>query len=175
MLSSDSLRTLTLLSLRSFMGGLVSTAGAFFTFYIIVVAGFLALAGFFRLLGTFCSSFDVAARLASVLITLMILYSGERQYHCSNERSSLTLLLQVTSSLFSHKSAGFSGELRSSLLPHTVSLMYDTSCRIYYMNPLNYAFSAAMMNEFGKIDLSCDGTVRRLASPEGRSRHSSLI
>lgn len=51
------------------MTGLYPTAGAFFSFYIIVLGGYFSLAAFFRLLGTFCSSFDVAARLASVLIT----------------------------------------------------------------------------------------------------------
>lgn len=36
------------------MAGLAPGAGAFFTFYAIVCAGFFALAAFFRLLGTFC-------------------------------------------------------------------------------------------------------------------------
>jgi ATP-binding cassette subfamily G (WHITE) protein 2 (SNQ2) len=45
-------------------------------FYVVVLAGYFALAAFFRLLGTLCSSFDVAARLASFLITGMIIYGG---------------------------------------------------------------------------------------------------
>lgn len=61
--------------LRSQMAGLVSNAGAFFTFYLLTLSGYFALAAFFRLLGTICSSYDVAARLASVLITGMVLYS----------------------------------------------------------------------------------------------------
>jgi hypothetical protein len=40
-------------------------------FYLIVLSGFFALAGFFRLLGTMCQSYDHAARLASVIITIM--------------------------------------------------------------------------------------------------------
>ncbi|ORY59909.1 pleiotropic drug resistance ABC transporter [Leucosporidium creatinivorum] len=101
-----------------FMAGLASGAGAFFSFYVIVLAGYFSLAAFFRLLGTFCSSYDVAARLASILITFMILYSG--------------YLIPV----FSMKRWLF---------------------WIYYINPLNYSFSAAMMNEFSRIDLTCDG------------------
>jgi ATP-binding cassette subfamily G (WHITE) protein 2 (SNQ2) len=34
--------------------------------------GFLALAGFFRLLGTLCQNYDQASRLASVIITIMV-------------------------------------------------------------------------------------------------------
>jgi len=59
-----------------FMGGFVYTAGAFFSFYIIVLSTYFALAGFFRLLGTLCANYDQASRLASVIITLMITYSG---------------------------------------------------------------------------------------------------
>ncbi|GAA6025142.1 hypothetical protein JCM11491_000230 [Sporobolomyces phaffii] len=59
-----------------FMGGYVYTAGAFFSFYLIVLSTYLALAGFFRLLGTLCANYDQASRLASVIITIMITYSG---------------------------------------------------------------------------------------------------
>lgn len=75
-----------------FMGGLYRSPGAFFSvssgrcvdhqadlvaheptlqFYLIVLSGFLSLSGFFRLLGTLCPSYDHAARLASVLISIM--------------------------------------------------------------------------------------------------------
>lgn len=40
-------------------------------FYLIVISGFLALSGFFRLLGTMCRNYDQAARLAAVIITIM--------------------------------------------------------------------------------------------------------
>jgi ATP-binding cassette subfamily G (WHITE) protein 2 (SNQ2) len=73
------------------MGGLYRSPGAFFSvssgrcvnefylvahepplqFYLIVLSGFLSLSGFFRLLGTLCPSYDHAARLASVLISIM--------------------------------------------------------------------------------------------------------
>lgn len=58
------------------MSGLVRNAGAFFTFYALVYAGFLALASFFRLLGCLCKSYDLAARLAAFIVTIMVLYSG---------------------------------------------------------------------------------------------------
>ncbi|CEQ38617.1 SPOSA6832_00050, partial [Sporobolomyces salmonicolor] len=63
-------------SLIYFMGGFVYTAGAFFSFYLIVVSTYFSLAAFFRLLGTLCGNYDQASRLASVLITSMVLYSG---------------------------------------------------------------------------------------------------
>ncbi|KAI5478639.1 ABC transporter [Pseudohyphozyma bogoriensis] len=109
----------TFLIIVYFMAGLYVSAGAFFTLYAIVVAGFFSLSSFFRLLGTMCESYDVAARLASFLITSFILYSGY-------------------------------------LIP--VYNMKRWLFWIYYINPVNYAFSAAMANEFGRIDLTCDGT-----------------
>lgn len=60
------------------MGGLYYSAGAFFSFYLIVLSGFFALAGFFRLLGTLCKSYDHAARLASVIITIMSVPLAQR-------------------------------------------------------------------------------------------------
>ncbi|GAA5871103.1 hypothetical protein JCM8547_005358, partial [Rhodosporidiobolus lusitaniae] len=102
-----------------FLGGLYSSAGAFFSFYLIVVTGFLALAGFFRLLGTLCQNYDQASRLASVIITIMITYSG--------------YLIPV----FAQRRWLF---------------------WLTYLNPLNFAFSAAMENEFKRLDLQCVGT-----------------
>jgi ABC-type multidrug transport system permease subunit len=76
-----------------FMGGFVYTAGAFFSFYLIVLSTYFSLAAFFRLLGTLvsnpifdiirgfdltfqfrlqCGNYDQASRLASVIITIMI-------------------------------------------------------------------------------------------------------
>jgi hypothetical protein len=42
--------------------------------FAIVMAAYFALSAFFRLLGTLCSSFDIASRMASFLITMMVLY-----------------------------------------------------------------------------------------------------
>ncbi|KAI5450104.1 ATP-binding cassette transporter snq2 [Naganishia albida] len=59
-----------------FMSGLASTAGAFFTFYLFVFSSYLVMSAFFRVLGTGTQTYDVAARLASVLISLMVIYAG---------------------------------------------------------------------------------------------------
>lgn len=58
------------------MTGLYPSAGAFFAFYVSVLMGYFSLATFFRLLGTMCMNYDIAARVASVLITLFVTYSG---------------------------------------------------------------------------------------------------
>ncbi|KAK4699639.1 hypothetical protein P7C70_g6621, partial [Phenoliferia sp. Uapishka_3] len=89
-----------------FMAGLASGAGAFFTFYIVVLGGFFSLAAFFRLLGT--ESSLTASCIQGYLIPV---YSMKRWLYW-----------------------------------------------IYYINPLNYAFQAAMENEFGRISLTCDGS-----------------
>ncbi|GAA5952195.1 hypothetical protein JCM10213_004061 [Rhodosporidiobolus nylandii] len=101
------------------MGGLYQSGGAFFTFYLIVASGFLSLAGFFRLLGTLCQNYDQASRLASFVVTVMILYSGY-------------------------------------LIP--IFAQHRWLFWLSYLNPLNFAFSAAMENEFKRIDLDCVGT-----------------
>ncbi|CAK9786637.1 ATP-binding cassette transporter [Cutaneotrichosporon oleaginosum] len=59
-----------------FMGGLAASAGAFFMFYLFVFTTFMVMAGFFRTLGVATSDYNVAARLASILISLMVSYAG---------------------------------------------------------------------------------------------------
>lgn len=59
-----------------FMSGLASNGGAFFTCYLFVLSTYLVMSAFFRVLGTATVSYDVAARLASVLISLMVIYAG---------------------------------------------------------------------------------------------------
>lgn len=59
-----------------FMCGLVRDAGAFFTFYLIIVTGYLAMTLFFRTVGCLCPDFDYAMKFAAVIITLFILTSG---------------------------------------------------------------------------------------------------
>jgi ATP-binding cassette subfamily G (WHITE) protein 2 (SNQ2) len=58
------------------MYGLAKSAGGFFTFFLLVYTGFLAMSGFFRWTGTICANYDVAARFACVVVTAMVLYSG---------------------------------------------------------------------------------------------------
>lgn len=59
-----------------FMAGLYASAGAFFTCYLFVFSTYLTMSAFFRVLGTATHSYDIAARLASILISLMVVYSG---------------------------------------------------------------------------------------------------
>jgi hypothetical protein len=59
------------------MAGLYRSAGAFFTYYLFVYVTFLAMTSFFRLLGTTMRSYDVAARLAAVIISFMVLFTGQ--------------------------------------------------------------------------------------------------
>jgi ATP-binding cassette subfamily G (WHITE) protein 2 (SNQ2) len=49
-----------------FMCGLVLNAGAFFTFWIIIVCGYLSMTLFFRTVGCICPDFDYALKFASV-------------------------------------------------------------------------------------------------------------
>ncbi|KAK5120807.1 hypothetical protein LTR85_005874 [Meristemomyces frigidus] len=59
-----------------FMCGLVLDAGAFFTFYLIIITGYLAITLFFRTVGCMCPDFDSAIKFAAVIITLFVLTSG---------------------------------------------------------------------------------------------------
>lgn len=59
-----------------FMGGLYSSAGAFFMFFLFVFTTFMVMSTFFRTLGVSTTSYDAAARLASVLISIMVTYTG---------------------------------------------------------------------------------------------------
>lgn len=59
-----------------FMTGLVRDAGAFFTFVIIIIMGYLAMTLFFRTIGCLCPDFDYAIKFAAVIITLFVITSG---------------------------------------------------------------------------------------------------
>nr|ODN90094.1 ATP-binding cassette transporter [Cryptococcus depauperatus CBS 7841] len=59
-----------------FMGGLYSSGGAFFMFFLFVFLTFMVMSSFFRTLGVATSDYNVAARLASVLISFMVTYTG---------------------------------------------------------------------------------------------------
>ncbi|KAG8684720.1 hypothetical protein FRC09_015185, partial [Ceratobasidium sp. 395] len=71
-----SIRILLFSIIVYFMCGLERSAGAFFTFYLFIYLTFLAMTAFFRLIGILCQGYDTAARLAAVIVTLMVLYSG---------------------------------------------------------------------------------------------------
>lgn len=59
-----------------FMCGLVLNAGAFFTFVLVIISGYLAMTLFFRTVGCLCPDFDYAMKFAAVIITLFVLTSG---------------------------------------------------------------------------------------------------
>ncbi|KAI9820387.1 MAG: hypothetical protein M1827_006011 [Pycnora praestabilis] len=59
-----------------FMCGLVRDAGAFFTFVLVIISGYLAMTLFFRTVGCLCPDFDYAMKFAAVIITLFVLTSG---------------------------------------------------------------------------------------------------
>lgn len=101
-----------------FMTNLVRDAGAFFTFFLVITTGYLAMTLFFRTVGCLCPDFDVAIRLAATIITLFVLTSG--------------YLIQWQN--------------------EQVWLRW-----IFYINALGLGFSALMMNEFKRVDLTCEG------------------
>ncbi|KAE8553136.1 hypothetical protein EYB25_004517 [Talaromyces marneffei] len=59
-----------------FMCGLVLDAGAFFTFVLLIVSGYLCMTLFFRTIGCLCPDFDYAMKFAATIITLYVLTAG---------------------------------------------------------------------------------------------------
>ncbi|KIW92594.1 uncharacterized protein Z519_06441 [Cladophialophora bantiana CBS 173.52] len=59
-----------------FMTGLVRSPGAFFTFVLIIITGYLSMTLFFRTIGCLCPDFDYAIKFAAVIITLYVITSG---------------------------------------------------------------------------------------------------
>lgn len=59
-----------------FMCGLVLNAGAFFTFVLLIVVGYLSMTLFFRTVACMCPDFDYAIKFAATIITLFVLTSG---------------------------------------------------------------------------------------------------
>ncbi|OAA77121.1 ABC-2 type transporter [Akanthomyces lecanii RCEF 1005] len=59
-----------------FMAGLTSTASAFFTFWVIVVATTFCMTALFRAIGAAFSTFDGASKVSGFLVTAYIMYTG---------------------------------------------------------------------------------------------------
>lgn len=59
-----------------FMTGLFRDAGAFFTFYLMILSGNIAMTLFFRIIGCVCPDFNSAIKFAVVLICLLITSCG---------------------------------------------------------------------------------------------------
>ncbi|EKM61431.1 uncharacterized protein PHACADRAFT_248034 [Phanerochaete carnosa HHB-10118-sp] len=101
-----------------FMTGLDRSAGAFFTFELMVYLAYLTMQGFFRTMGNLFSSFHAAFRISAFFVPNMIQYVGY-------------------------------------MIP--VTQMKRWLFWIYYINPLTYAFSGIIENEFMRINLACVG------------------
>ncbi|KFY38031.1 hypothetical protein V495_06798 [Pseudogymnoascus sp. VKM F-4514 (FW-929)] len=59
-----------------FLCNLAREAGAFFTFYIVIVMGYLTMTLFFRVIGCCCPDFDYAIKFAVITITFFVLTTG---------------------------------------------------------------------------------------------------
>lgn len=59
-----------------FMCGLALDPGAFFIYVLMILSGYLAMTLFFRTVGCLCPDFDVAIRLAALIITAFVVTSG---------------------------------------------------------------------------------------------------
>lgn len=59
-----------------FMVGLTSTAGAFFTFWVLLIAITICMTAMFRAVGAAFSTFDGASKVSGLLISATIMYSG---------------------------------------------------------------------------------------------------
>ncbi|KAG8981742.1 hypothetical protein FRB90_007035, partial [Tulasnella sp. 427] len=112
------------------MTGLRRTAGAFFTFHLLVYMAFLTMQGLFRTIGIICPNFDSAFRIASLIVPNMISYGGY-------------------------------------IIP--VDSMRRYIFWLYYINPIGYSFSGLMENEFGKLDMLCDGNYITPRNAPGQS------
>jgi ATP-binding cassette, subfamily G (WHITE), member 2, SNQ2 len=90
---------------------------------------------FFRLIGTTCRSFDVAARLASFLISGMVLYTGYLIPMADMKRWLFWIsYIDVCTIIFHAREV----------------IAYNR------LQPLNYGFAALMINEFSHLSLFCD-------------------
>ncbi|KAI1855207.1 hypothetical protein JX265_006651 [Neoarthrinium moseri] len=59
-----------------FMVGLTMTAGAFFTYWIILIATTVCMAAMFRCIGAAFKNFDGASKVSGLIITIAIMYTG---------------------------------------------------------------------------------------------------
>ena len=75
-LAFSAMRILVFSIIVYFMCGLVLDVGAFFTFVLVILTGYLAITLFFRTIACLCPDFDSAIRFAGVTITLFVLTSG---------------------------------------------------------------------------------------------------
>jgi ABC-type multidrug transport system permease subunit len=114
-----------------FMSHLERSAGRFFTFHLINYITFLTMQGFFRTIGLFFSNYHSAYRMAVCIFPNLILYAG---YMVPINQMKRWLFWIV------------------SLLPGIGALFIDLiTSRQFYINPVNYGWSALMENEFQRL------------------------
>jgi ATP-binding cassette subfamily G (WHITE) protein 2 (SNQ2) len=100
-----------------FSTGLVREPGAFFSFVLTIITGYVCMTLLFRTVGILSPDFDVAIRSASVIIALLVLTSGYPiQYH--NQKPWIRW--------------------------------------IFWINPVGLGFSSLMINEFRRINFTCE-------------------
>lgn len=102
-----------------FMCRFVRDVGAFFTFYLFIVTGYLAMTLFIRTVGCLCPDFDYAMKFAAIIINIFVLTSGYLISY-QNEKKWLRW--------------------------------------IFWINSVGLGFSGLMMNEFGRLTLTCTST-----------------
>jgi ATP-binding cassette subfamily G (WHITE) protein 2 (SNQ2) len=100
-----------------FSTGLVREPGAFFSFVVTIITGYVCMTLLFRTVGILSPDFDVAIRSASIIIALLVLTSGYPiQYH--NQKPWIRW--------------------------------------IFWINPVGLGFSSLMINEFRRINFTCE-------------------
>jgi len=114
-----------------FSTGLYRTAGAFFTFYLYIVVGYVVMTLFFRSVGVVCPDFDYAMKFAAVIITFFVLSSGYLlPYNFIPWWIRWTFWIKY-------------------LLPRPLVLVSVNG------SPVSYGFSAMMENEFKHVNFTC--------------------
>jgi ABC-type multidrug transport system permease subunit len=111
-----------------FMTHLARTPGRFLTFHLVNYTAFLTMQGFFRTIGLFFSDYHTAYRMAMAIFPNLIMYIGY-----------IVPINQMKRWLF---------WMVSFLLALGPSLLITSHHWQFYINPLNYGWSALMENEF---------------------------
>lgn len=128
------------------MCGLVRTAGAFFTFYIVILATFWAMTTFFRLLGTVTVDYNVAGTLSVLAVFLWRMRLTGFDAGCSSSggvhhHDHGHLYVISTVSLFKRRVLMCCRSWIDSGYLIPVFAMKDWLSWLYRINPINYVRS----------------------------------
>ena len=115
-----------------FMTHLARSAGGFFTFHLVNYTALLTMQGFFRTIGLFCSNYHTALRVAVSIFPNLALYAGY-MIPVNQMKRWLFWVVRLLAAMVSPAS-------------HYVLQSY--------INPVSYAWSALMENEFRRITVS---------------------